>query len=126
MPAALSKISSILKLKCPRCRQGSQFPTKNPYVLNFDQMYTHCPHCRLKYERETGFFYGAMYAAYGLTVTFSIILYIAVYLFVDIPLWVYLLINALLLLALVPVTFRLARSLWLHLFVKYEPSVNEH
>lgn len=116
-----SKLVSNFKMRCPRCHEGEAFVSKNPFQSKFDEMHEHCPHCGLKYERETGFFYGSMYVAYALSVAFSVAVYVAIYTFADIPLWLYLVINALVLIVMVPVNFRLARMLWLNFFVKYEP-----
>jgi len=35
-------------------------------------MFEHCPHCQLKFEREQGYFIGAMYINYGATVAIAV------------------------------------------------------
>ena len=35
-------------------------------------MLSHCPHCALKYEREQGYFIGAMYINYAATVAIAV------------------------------------------------------
>ena len=73
-----TKLYSILHAKCPKCHQGDFFETSNPYNLKkFDKMYNRCAVCAEDFERETGFYYGAMYVSYALTVAFGVALYVA-------------------------------------------------
>ena len=63
---------SILQQRCPRCRVGRIF--RGSIFLGFPNMYERCEVCDLKYEREAGYFLGAMYISYGLAlVTIAII-----------------------------------------------------
>jgi uncharacterized protein (DUF983 family) len=55
---------SILKQRCPRCRAGRIF--RGSIFRGFPKMYERCEVCDLKYEREAGYFLGAMYISYGL------------------------------------------------------------
>jgi len=63
---------SILKQRCPRCRAGKIF--RGSIFLGFPKMYERCEVCDLKFEREAGYFLGAMYISYGLAlVTIAIV-----------------------------------------------------
>ena len=89
-------------------------------------METNCEVCGHKFEIETGYYYGAMYVSYGLTVVFSVALFVLSYIFSyffwpEAPLAYYITIIIIGILALVPVSFRLSRSIWIHMFTKYEP-----
>ena len=53
--------------KCPRCRVGKVFKGST-YSLRIQKMNDHCPHCGLKFEREPGYFYAAMFISYALNV----------------------------------------------------------
>jgi uncharacterized protein (DUF983 family) len=55
---------SILQQRCPRCRTGKIF--RSSIFRGFPKMYERCEVCDLKYEREAGYFLGAMYISYGL------------------------------------------------------------
>jgi uncharacterized protein (DUF983 family) len=80
--------------------------------------------CGLRYEVEPGFFYGAMYISYGMTVGFMVTMLIAIFVLGNDPdLWVYLAIIIPLNLLCVPLFFRYARVLMLHWFagIKYDP-----
>src|SRR5271167_3309488 len=54
----------ILRQRCPRCRVGRIF--RGSILLRFPKMYERCEVCDLKFEREPGYFLGAMYVSYGL------------------------------------------------------------
>ncbi len=63
-----SKTLAIVKGKCPQCQSGQMF-THSFYKLNlFTNMHADCPVCGLHFEIEPGFFWGAMYVSYALTV----------------------------------------------------------
>lgn len=87
-------------------------------------MHSHCPHCHLKYEQEPGFFYGAMYVSYGLTVALWIAVAVAFYVLAGtIHPWLFMLIGVTLLLVLLPGIYRLSRAIWLVMFIPYDPEM---
>ena len=56
---------------CPRCRTGRIFRTSIFRI--FPVMNERCPDCGLKFEREQGYFLGAMYFSYAIaTVAISL------------------------------------------------------
>ena len=62
----MSALEGILRQMCPRCRQG---PMYRPFSLSgWLDMYESCPICHLKFNREQGYFIGAMYVSYGLSI----------------------------------------------------------
>ena len=62
----LSMVKSILRQRCPRCRAGGIF--RYSIFRGFPKMHDRCPVCDLKFEREPGYFLGAMYVSYALGV----------------------------------------------------------
>jgi uncharacterized protein (DUF983 family) len=54
-----------LRLKCPRCGTGSLYA--KPF-----KMLANCPDCGLKFEREQGYFVGAIYINYSATVAIAV------------------------------------------------------
>jgi uncharacterized protein (DUF983 family) len=64
---ALTEFSAAVKGKCPRCRQGDMF-VNSMYGFKLQKMNDTCPHCHLKFEREPGYFYVAMFVSYGMNV----------------------------------------------------------
>jgi len=83
-------------------------------------MHEKCDQCGLKYEIENGFFYGSMYVAYGLTVAVSVAVFVAYYTFSEVDVTTYLLLNAAVLIVSMPLLFRLARMIWLNIFIAYK------
>jgi uncharacterized protein (DUF983 family) len=63
-PSALSTFNDILHHRCPRCRVGKIF--HHSIFLGFPKMHESCSICHLRFEREPGYFLGAMYISYGL------------------------------------------------------------
>ncbi|WP_244275694.1 DUF983 domain-containing protein [Maribacter dokdonensis] len=77
-----------------------------------------CSECNFKFEKETGFFFGAMFVSYALAVAQMIISLVLFWYFVDMsPLRVFAII-ALVTILMSTFNFRLSRSIWIHLFYK--------
>ncbi len=109
---------AILNHKCPRCRQGNLFKyslIRKPH--KFTETYKACPNCDLIYEREPGFFFGAMYVSYALTMAVLLgTAFILYNFFGDPELIVYITAVPVMVLLLLPVIFRYSRTLFLHGF----------
>ncbi len=125
-----SLIFSLLACKCPRCRRGDMFETKNPYAVTFMKMNETCPVCGHPMNLEPGFYYGTIMISYALAVFLCIISLLAFWLIIGFSLqdnryfW-WLGINAFLLIALQPPLMRISRSFWLGYFVRYSPRWRE-
>ena len=61
-----------LRLRCPRCGAGRLFA--KPF-----RMHDNCAHCGLKFEREQGYFVGAIYINYGATTLLGLFLALVVF-----------------------------------------------
>lgn len=121
-----TKLYSIVKAKCPRCHEGDFYETANPYNLKkFDKMHKRCPVCGQDFEREPGFYYGATYASYGMTVGFGIITYLLSTLVFKIDDIHFLYFFPVLMVLLGPVFFRTSRLVWINLFVKYDSAAKK-
>ena len=110
----LSTTEAILKAKCPRCHRGDIF--KYPiFHKGFSETNKVCPHCGLMFEREPGFFLGAMYISYVFSIAIllgtSFVLY---FVFGAPPFWVYLLSILGVTLLFVPFSFRYSRVFYLY------------
>ena len=121
---AMSKLSSIFNMTCPRCRKGHMFETPmkltRPLVMN-----KRCSNCGLKFEPEPGFYYGAMFISYIFIGFFSLaIVGLCVFYFkLSVELAILILLSFLALMFLW--NLRFSRSVWIHLVVKYNPGVNK-
>ena len=115
-----SKLHSILTGSCPKCHEESMYLNKNPYNLNkLYAMHENCSHCGLKYKIEPSFFYGAMYVSYGLTVAIGVAIFILGSFFGKLTANQALLYIVTGILLLMPITARLARNIYINMFVKY-------
>ena len=116
-----TKARSIFSFKCPRCQEGDLFYTPTFSYRKPFQMPDACPKCGQNYMPEPGFYYGAMFVSYIFTAWFCIG-------FVALFHWVLgwsTIASFGLLIAVCAVffvyIFRLARSIWIGLMVKYDP-----
>ncbi len=97
---------AALALRCPRCLRG-------PVWRSFMGMHERCPDCGLVYEREPGYFTGAMVVSYVLAVpTFGLIVIALLVAGLDTALA--LLAGAAVYLVLAPFILRYSRVIWLH------------
>ncbi|WP_445453944.1 DUF983 domain-containing protein [Flavobacterium sp. 25HG05S-40] len=116
-----SKLNSILTGTCPRCQEESMYKDKNPYHLkNIYDMHENCSHCGLHYQIEPSFFYGAMYVSYGLTVAIGVAVFIIAKVFLGLVLFHSFIAIILALLVFMPITARLARNIYINMFVSFD------
>ena len=99
---------AMLAQKCPRCRAGQIF--RGHITMNDD-----CPVCGLHFEREQGYFLGAMYLSYALSVPILGLLMLAVYLIVPALRFEFIvLVATIAYLPFVPLVFRYSRVFWIY------------
>jgi uncharacterized protein (DUF983 family) len=106
--AFLARLWAILRLRCPRCFQGKVF--KGSFAMNEP-----CPVCGILFQREEGYFLGAMYVSYLIASVFMLSLYfVAQWLWPDLNSYVLVFAITILYLPFVPVVFRYSRVVWMH------------
>ena len=116
----MGRFNSMVKGKCPKCEEGKIFESNgNILKLQGPKMHENCPHCNFKFEREPGYFFGAMFVSYGITTAEAIATFVAIRVLgiemsVDLMMAI---ITAVMLIFLFP-NFKLSRILWLYLFTK--------
>lgn len=123
----ISEWRGFFEAKCPRCRQGQVF-TGSAYALGTKKMNEVCPVCKLKFEREPGYFYVAMFASYTFSIAEIVTISVGAYI-LGLPaeyeyLWHYLLLIAVGILAFSPMNYRYSRMAllyWLSPGLKFEP-----
>lgn len=116
-----SRLYSIFKRKCPRCHEGDFF-ISHPYDLReAGNLHEYCPNCNLKYSKEPGFYYGAMYVSYALAVAVFVTLWVSMNLFfTNITTgWQIFIIIAVTIL-LTPYLYALSKIIWANFFIKYD------
>jgi uncharacterized protein (DUF983 family) len=116
-----SKLNSILTGTCPRCQEESMYLDQNPYHLkNIYSMHENCSHCGLHYQIEPSFFYGAMYVSYGLTVAIGVAVFIIAKVFLGLDLVTSFIAIIAGLVVFMPITARLARNIYINIFVHFD------
>lgn len=113
----MSKWKWLFTGKCPRCGKGKVFKSANPYSLT-QMLDTNmaCPECKLNFSPEIGFYWGATYVAYALTVAFSVAVFAIstlIFGFMNSLSINYVVVNGILLFIFCPLFFRFSRMLWL-------------
>lgn len=109
-------------MKCPACLKGDLFVTKNPYRLKgLYDMPEYCSCCGEKFTPEPGFYFGAMYVSYGITVGMAVAIMVSNNVFN----WDLSIFNKVLLIGAsiffsIPILFRISRSIWINIFVSYK------
>ncbi len=120
------KFVAMMTNRCPSCHQGHMFMSKSPYSRKFMETNARCEVCGEDFKREPGFYFGAAYVSYALTVALWVAVVVALYVFDAIGLIDYtffdypvltIVVGIVLLIFLLPVLFRLSRSMWIHMFV---------
>jgi uncharacterized protein (DUF983 family) len=111
-------LGAILRQLCPRCRLGRIF---HGSILRFPKMHERCPTCNLKFEREEGYFLGAMYISYGLSLLAIVIFTLLFWSITEWPLikdvgWA-----LILFLPFAPAMTLFARVLWIYLDQTVDP-----
>ena len=114
-----STLSSILRQLCPRCRSGKIFPSS--IYCGLPRINDRCPHCGLDFNREAGYFLGAMYISYALALAvicgFGAVLWVVTRWRVDkVALWA-----VVGFLPLAPMLTFLSRVLWIYLDQGVDP-----
>jgi uncharacterized protein (DUF983 family) len=125
---APNRLMSMATMKCPNCHKGSMYKNKSILPLNeFMVMPEHCEVCGLKFEIETGFWFGTGYVSYALsvgTIFVLAVIFALTYGFTwrnnSIFIFIGVMISALVLLQ--PWIMRFSRVLYIYVFVKYKSS----
>jgi len=119
--------TSLFTCRCPRCRTGHMFKNKVSISSKKNMaMHDKCPACGQPFELEVGFYYGTGYVSYALTVAISVATFIAFWVLYGISiddnsLYIWLVLNVIVLVLGLPYIMRLSRTIWLWFFVKYDP-----
>ena len=113
------KLKRALQSRCPRCLEGRIFKPGLAGLLW--AMNDACEVCGLRFQREEGYFLGAMYVSYGLGVltVLPVAILFAVVLGWSLPAWVSLVVLQTLL--SVPLFLRYSRTIWLYFDQALDP-----
>jgi len=123
-----SLLGSMLALRCPQCREAHLYVNPNTYSLRqLGKNHQVCPVCNVNLQPEPGFYFGAAYVSWGLTVILWMSVLAGLYLldfarlisfsFLTHP-GTFLLSGFGVTILLFPYLFRLSRSIWAHVFIR--------
>ncbi len=104
----MRRLAAVFTLRCPRCLSGRVW-------RRFVSMNAACPVCSFVFERESGYFAGAMVVSYVLAVPILAAMVITLIILGGLDAVVALIIGNTAYLVLVPFIFRYSRVVWLHL-----------
>jgi uncharacterized protein (DUF983 family) len=109
-------VLSIIHEKCPHCGQGHVFQEQSS-LFKMPVMNEKCEVCNYKFDREPGYFLGAMYISYGIAVFLGILTYLVLhFLFPAMPL-IYIPITIIfVILAAARKNYKLSRVIYIHMF----------
>ena len=94
-------------------------------LSGFWKMNPVCSYCESTFEPEPGFYYGAMFVSYALSVGLFAVIGISLYLLWNPADWIYLLAIATGAILFAPMSFRYSRILFLYFFggIHYDPTI---
>ncbi|PCJ82329.1 MAG: DUF983 domain-containing protein [Bacteroidetes bacterium] len=128
MELSKNKLKKVLTCSCPQCGEGKMFVYSNPYHLStITKMYPSCTKCGEDFVKEPGFYFGAAYVSYALTVgiwvaVFVILKTLAFIGFIEFEFLknapTLIISGVTTLIVLLPIIYRLSRSIWLSSFTK--------
>jgi len=104
-----------VRLQCPRCGEGFLF-------AGFFSMHAQCSHCALVFEREQGYFVGAIYVNYAATTLIAIPGFLMLDHFTSLSLLHQLLLWGSFAILFPLFFFRYSRSLWLSVDYLFNPA----
>ncbi len=100
-------ILGILFNLCPQCNEGKVFS-------NILKMHSKCQVCGLSFEKESGYFLGAMSVGYAIGALLVIPVFL--YLFLNrYDFWITLGVSSLQIIIQAPILFRLSRISWIYI-----------
>ena len=116
-------LTSILGQKCPKCREGHLFSHAPYNIKKFTEMNEKCSYCGQKFRFEPSFYDGAMYVSYALQVALFVTVLVAFQIvYPQARVMARFSTVASLAILLIPMIYRLSRTIWIHFFVKYDRS----
>lgn len=119
-------IYSTVTNTCPRCHEGKVFERTNPYNLKYIfKMHDQCSVCGESYQREPGFFFGAMYVSYALMAGWLIVWFVVDLLWLQLDAMELALGITGSMVLISPLFYHWSRIIWLNFFIRYDKNHSE-
>jgi len=108
--------------KCPRCREGDMF--KKPFELSDPlNMHKRCEKCKLDFEPEPGFYFGALIVSYGISSWMLLLPALTLVLYYDWSVGAAMAITILFAAVTYLKILRLSRAIYLHLMMRMDKNL---
>ena len=115
----MSRLKGIVQGKCPVCEQGSVFKESGLLSFKMPEMHEKCEHCGHAFEKENGYFWGAMFVSYALIIAEIICTILVCQLFFTEKMdtaMIWIVVVSVLLLS--RFNYRMARIVWMYIFTQ--------
>jgi uncharacterized protein (DUF983 family) len=112
-------LPGILRQTCPRCRAGKIYPSS--IFRGFPKMNDQCSVCRLWFEREEGYFLGAMIVDYALAMVITTAIGAILWSLTHWSFEKLCIVAIVIFLPAVPTVTRLGRVLWIYVDQSIDP-----
>ena len=109
---APTKVDAMIRMRCPECKKGIIYS-------HGSSMNRLCPNCGIRFDREPGYFSGAIWISTLLAMLFM--MFCLLWFFRDLHPAVAGLVASLGFIPLVPITIRFSRSIWMYLDHRMHP-----
>lgn len=111
-----SRFISVIREKCPHCGKAHVFK-KGGSLFKMPEMNEYCESCHYHFDREPGYFLGAMYISYGIAVAAAIATFLVChFLFPQMPTVLIPVLIGFVILLIARKNYKISRVLYIHLF----------
>lgn len=101
--------------KCPKCHQGNIFEQKgNIFLFRIPKMNERCSECNYRFDKEPGYFFGAMYLSYALAILELFVVFFVTFWLLPLGWFFGCILGVLVLMSFF--NYRLSREIWVNLF----------
>ena len=115
----MANVIDVLKCKCPSCKKGKMYNQLGSlFLFKAPKMNTNCNECNFKFEKEPGFFFGAMFVSYALIVAEMVASVVVFKFILDFSYIAVVSLSVLISVLLSITNFRISRSIWIYMFYK--------
>jgi len=112
----MKKAVQIAQMKCPNCGKGHVFYKSKVPFFGAPKMRETCEVCHYKFDREPGYFLGAMYVSYALAVAEGIGAFLLAYFLFSLPALALAFVTTGVIVIFSMWNFKMSRIIWMNIF----------
>lgn len=111
-------MNSLIKGMCPKCSGDKIFKTKGSFTkFKLPEMNEKCSNCAMTFDKEPGYFLGAMYLSYGFAIVQLMVVFLIFVNLIDLG-WLFL-VMFFTLIGFMFFNYRYARICYIYIFYKH-------